>query len=172
MYLSSVLCFFFDGSHSKVIALPTLSLFLAMKGDSEKITVTSLTPLRAKKSDNYCNSWKSDNYMGSNTEKKPWTNLQNSYKYWSKEIKSNSFCYRKVRRAITKWGSIEKSPILRSQYWKNYHFLKGNKINSHFDGSNNIFANYRFGMSECPLVTRTKVFTPGSVGKIINNTKV
>ena len=38
-FLVSVFCFFFDGSLSKVIALPT--------------------------------SWKSDNYMGSNTEKKP-----------------------------------------------------------------------------------------------------
>ena len=50
--------------------------------------------------------------MGGNTENKPWTNLQNSYKNWSKEIKSDKFCYRKVRRAITKWGAIEKSPIL------------------------------------------------------------
>ena len=25
-------------------------------------------------------------------------------------------------RAITKWGAIEKSPILLSQYWKNHHF--------------------------------------------------
>ena len=31
----------------------------------------------------------------------------------SKEIKSDNFCYRKVGRAITKWGAIEKSPILR-----------------------------------------------------------
>ena len=70
-----------------------------------------------------------DNYMGSNTVKKPWTNLQNSYKNWSKEIKSDNFCYRKVRRAITKWGAKEK-----------LSFLKGKKIISHFDGSNNIFA--------------------------------
>ena len=26
----------------------------------------------------------------------------------------------KVGRAITKWGAIEKSQILLSQYWKNY----------------------------------------------------
>ena len=49
--------------------------------------------------------------MGSNTEKNPWTNLQNLYKNLSKEIKSNNFCYGKVGRAITKWGAIEKSPI-------------------------------------------------------------
>ena len=35
------------------------------------------------------NSWKSDNYIGSNTEK----NLQNPYKNLSKEIKSDNFCY-------------------------------------------------------------------------------
>ena len=47
--------------------------------------------------------------MGSNTEKKPWTNLQNSYKNWNKEIKSENFCHRKGERAITKWGAIEKN---------------------------------------------------------------
>jgi hypothetical protein len=80
--------------------------------------------LKARKSDNYRyrNSWKSDNYMGSNIQKKPWTNLQNLYKNWSKEIKSDNFCYRKVGRSITKWGAIEKNPILLSQYLKNYHF--------------------------------------------------
>ena len=51
--------------------------------------------------------------MGSNTEKKPWTNLQKSYKNLSKEIKSDNFYYRKVERAIT-----------------------------NFDGSNNIFELY------------------------------
>ena len=77
--------------------------------------------------------------MGSNTEKKPSTNLQNSYKNWSKEIKRDNFCYRKVGRAITKWGAIEKTPILLSQYWKNCNFERVTKIISHFDGSNNIF---------------------------------
>ena len=33
--------------------------------------------------------------------------------------KSDIFCYRKVGRATTKWGAIEKRPILLSQYWKN-----------------------------------------------------
>ena len=81
--------------------------------------------------------------MGSNAEKKPWTNLQNAYKNWSKEIKSDNFYYHKVGRAITLWGAIEKSPILLSQYCKNYHFLKITKIISHFDGSNTIFVDYR-----------------------------
>ena len=78
--------------------------------------------------------------MGSNTEKKPWTNLQNLYKNLSKEIKSDNFCYHKVGRAITIWGAIEEGPILLSQYWKNYHFQRVTKIISHFESSNNIFA--------------------------------
>ena len=36
-----------------------------------------------------------------------------------RDFKSDNFCYRKVGRAKTKWGAMEKSPILLSQYWKN-----------------------------------------------------
>ena len=52
----------------------------------------------AFKSDNYCcrNSWKSDICMESNTEKMPWTNLQNVYKNWSKGIKSDIFAIAKL----------------------------------------------------------------------------
>ena len=32
----------------------------------------------------------------------------------SKEIKSDNFCYHIVGRVITKWGAIEKSPILNN----------------------------------------------------------
>ena len=39
-----------------------------------------------------------------------------------KEIKSDNFCYRKVGRAISKWGVIKKSPIWLSEYWKNDDF--------------------------------------------------
>ena len=53
--------------------------------------------------------------MESNTEKKLWTNLQNSYKNGSKEIKSENFCYRKVGRAII---NGEKLPFLKGN--KNY----------------------------------------------------
>ena len=35
---------------------------------------------------------------------------------------SRATCYRKVGRAITKVGAIEKSPILLSQYWINEEF--------------------------------------------------
>ena len=31
--------------------------------------------------------------------------------------KERQLCYRKVGRAITKWGAIEKSSKLLSQYW-------------------------------------------------------
>ena len=55
---------------------------------------------------------------------------------WSKEIKSDTVCYRKVERVINKWGAKEKSQILLSQYWKNYHFERATKIILHFDGSN------------------------------------
>ena len=75
---------FFYGSLPKVIALPTIAILFA----------------NAFKSVKERNSLKSDNYMGSNTEKKPRTNLQNSYKNWSKEIKSDNFCHCKVGRVI------------------------------------------------------------------------
>ena len=118
------LCILFCISSSFLMALSLkLSLFLTLKGDSEKITV----------------SCKSDNYMGCNTEKKPWTNLQNSYTNWSEEIKSDNFCYHKVGRAITKWGAIEKTQLLRQQYLK-FEWFDRTIIISYFDGSNNIFA--------------------------------
>ena len=59
--------------------------------------------------------------MGSNKEKKPWTNLQNLYKNLSKGIKSDNFAIAKLE-AITKGGAIVKSPILLSQYWINEEF--------------------------------------------------
>ena len=38
-------------------------------------------------------------------------NVYKSVKERNKEIKSDNFRYRKVGRAIIKWGAIEKSPI-------------------------------------------------------------
>ena len=66
--------------------------------------------------------------MDSNTEKNSWINLQNLYKNWSKEVKSENFFYRKVGRAITKLGEIE----------KNLYFNMTPKSNSYFDGTNNV----------------------------------
>ena len=51
-------------------------------------------------------------------------------KKWSDVIKSDNFCYRKVRIAITKWGAIEKKIT----------FKRIQKIISHFGGTNKIFA--------------------------------
>ena len=70
--------------------------------------------------------------MGSNTEKRPWTK-QNLHK----NLKATTFA---IAKAITKWGAIDKSPILLSQYWKNYNFERITKIISHFDCSNKNFA--------------------------------
>ena len=75
--------------------------------------------------------------MRSNTEKKP---IYKTYTNWSKDYKSDNFCYLKVGRAIAKWRAIEKSPILLSQYWNN-EWLDGTIIILYFGGSNNIFAN-------------------------------
>ena len=54
--------------------------------------------------------------MESNTEKKPWTNLQTYSKNLSIEIKSDNFCHRKVGIAFKYREAIEKSPILLSQF--------------------------------------------------------
>ena len=40
-------------------------------------------------------------------------------------------------------GSNREKSILLSQYWKNNPFSRVKKIISHFDGSNNIFADCR-----------------------------
>ena len=88
--------------------LPFLSYhsFNSLKAIAIRLTLLFAMPLRAWKSNNYC--WKSNTIWEaiqkrSHTEKKPWTNLKNSYKNWSNEIKSDKFCYH--RR-----GAIEKSP--------------------------------------------------------------
>ena len=81
LLLLLALCFF-----SFLLSLKLL-LVLALRGYSKNISV----------------SWKRDNYKGSNKEKNPWPNVQNGYK-WSKQVKSNNFCYHKSKRAITKWG--------------------------------------------------------------------
>ena len=78
-----------------MIALPT----------NAKAIVTiifSLSPLRARKSDNYLcrDSWKIDNFR------------ERAFK---KEAKNG---YQKGLRVITLEKAIKKSPILLSQYWK------------------------------------------------------
>ena len=58
--------------------------------------------------------------MESNTERKPWTNFKKQYKKGSKEIKSETFGYRKVGSAITIWGATENL--------ENDHFDRHQKI--------------------------------------------
>ena len=47
----------------------------------------------------------------------------------------------KVGRAISKWGVIEKSPILLSQYWKINIFMMNQKNILSFGRTNTFFAN-------------------------------
>ena len=54
------------------------------------------------------------------------------------KLKSDNFGYRKVGRAITNWGAIESNIAIAIS--GKLQFLNGNKIISHFNGSNNIFA--------------------------------
>ena len=49
-------------------------------------------------------------------------------------------------RVINLHGAIDKSPILLSQYWKEW--LDGTIIISYFDGSNNIFLCRSIGFPE------------------------
>ena len=90
----------------------------------------------------FANAFKSNNYKEAIQKR----SHEPIYKNWSKEIKRDNFCYRKVVRAIPKWGAKEKSPILLSRYWKNYHFQRVTIIISHFDGSNNIFVGCKYLM--------------------------
>ena len=57
------------------------------------------------------------------------------------EVKRNKFFYRKVGSAITKWGAIEKSPILLFQLseLENQYYNMAANFNLYFGGTNNIF---------------------------------
>ena len=109
-FLVSVLCFFIDGSLFKVIAIPTIAIakrlsLLFANFKSVKLRAKTIATITI---------WKAIQIMSHEPIYKT--------KNLSKEIKSNTFCYRKVGRAITLWGAIEKSRILLSQYWKNDNF--------------------------------------------------
>ena len=57
--------------------------------------------------------------MGSNTEKKPWTNIQNQYENEANWLRATTFAtYSIVWRAITIWGAIKKrshEPIYKNE---------------------------------------------------------
>ena len=56
--------------------------------------------------------------MKSNTKKKPLINVQNRYKNEAKRVIAITFTIKKVERARTISGAIEKSSILLLKYWK------------------------------------------------------
>ena len=88
--------------------------FSLLKVTAKRLPLLFTNTFKSLKERHHRHSWKSENFMGSNTEKKPWTNLQNLHKNLSIEIKSDNCFYSKVGRSITKWEKIL--------------FLKGNKI--------------------------------------------
>ena len=89
LILVLVLCFF---SWKILLSIPTNRDIWEI----EFFLYFSLSPLRARKSNNCRYCWKNDNYTGSNLEETLWTNVINRYTNLSKEIRSNNFCYRKV----------------------------------------------------------------------------
>ena len=101
--ISSSLLFY--GSNSKVIALPTIAIAIVVALISLLKEIAIILPLllsnafKSVESDEYCsrNSWKSDNYMGSITEKKLWTNLQNktNTKNEAKRLSATTFAIAK-----------------------------------------------------------------------------
>ena len=93
------------------------------------MVILSLSPLKARKSDNYrySDSWKSDNFWKEAIKKEA--------KNWYQKG------YEKGLRVIPLQGEIEKSPILLAQYWKN-EWLDGTTIILYFGDSNNIFADW------------------------------
>ena len=119
-FFVSVHCFFFDGSLSKVIALPTIAISWFKNSDScrsfslLKAIAKILLLLFAHDSKSVkerqlllSHSWKSDNYIyGKQYRKEAMNQSTKLIQNWSKEIKSDNFCYRKVGGAITKWGAI------------------------------------------------------------------
>ena len=64
--------------------------------------------LYSYRSYNYHYSRKSDNYIGSNTDRKEAMNQCKINDTKSKKSKSDIYCYHKIGRAITIWGAIVK----------------------------------------------------------------
>ena len=84
-FLVSVLCFF------------SLLLFLKLSPcDSDKFEVIFVIAFKRER-ESCWNSLKSNNFIGSNLEKKPWTNIQNWYVKEAKSLRVTTF-------AITKLG--------------------------------------------------------------------
>ena len=101
--------------------------FTLLKALAKSKVIFSLSPLRARKSDNYRyrDSWKSDSFRERTIKKR------------SKELILKRM--QRGLRVITLQGTIEKSPILLSKYWK-FEYLDGNIIILYLGVSNSIFA--------------------------------
>ena len=111
-YCDSNSCRFF--TLLKALAKSNSNLFaIAYKSEKERQVIFSLSPIRARKSNNF---------------------KERAIKK-SKELIPKRML--RGLRVITLQGAIEKSPILLSHYWKN-EWLNGTIIISYFGGSNNI----------------------------------
>ena len=96
-----------------------------------------------RKNDNNCcpnKSYKSITMWGENKKKKSMNQYKNYINYWKKEINSNTFSYRKVRRAITLCRTIEKNPLRYSNSVKIKKLISATKIISYFGFTNHTFA--------------------------------
>ena len=80
------------------------------------------SPLRVRKSDINCcrNSWKSDNYIGSNTKKKPL--IETNRKHEPKSL-----------RATSLWEAITNAILWKGTKWQCINIIP------YFGGTNNIF---------------------------------
>ena len=65
---------------------------------------------------------------------------KNYINYWRMEINSNTFSYRKVRRAITLCRTIEKNPLGYPNSGKMKKLISAQKIILHNRFTNNIYA--------------------------------
>ena len=75
------------------------------------------------RSSNFCdsNSCRSFTFLKAIAKSKS-TYIAIAFKCEKEQYFNFTLHYRKVGRALTKWGVIEKSQILLSQYWKNSQF--------------------------------------------------
>ena len=105
--------FFYQFFTSFLMALSLkLSLFHALKGDSEKITNYFFANAFKSVKERQLHIWEA-------IQKRSYEPIYKTHtKIEAKKLRAITF----AGRAITKWGAIEKSSILLSQYWKKYHF--------------------------------------------------
>ena len=109
-FFVSVLCFFFY-SFLKLSLLKAIAIRLPLLFANAFKSVKERQLLLSQYLEERYLYWKQNRKEAMNQSTKPIQQLK-------QHIKSDNFCYRKVGRAITKWGAIEKSPSLKCT--KNY----------------------------------------------------